>query len=430
MKLRLLLTSLFSCIFFALNSWTQPVNNDCVNAIELCPNAIGNYTNSASNVTFCPDCEDDFSFCFSPNNSIWFTFTTNVMGGDVEVAFNNLIFENNPGQDNAIQAAVIQAIVPCDAASYSLVSNCESNGAGSFILSAPSLTPSTTYYIVVSGDQTGPGITAPAACSFDLEVTGNGIQRPVASISLTTSSTNICKDEPVTANCQALNCPGSGVYKWYVDGNLIATTTDTFLITSNISDGSIITVSTDCYSLCTEIVDASSGAFDVYEFLLDAGSDIVVSGGNSVLLNGTTSATSYSWSPAFGLSDGSVLNPVANITETTTFSLTATENGCTQTDQVTVTIETLLFFPTTFSPNGDDINEKWVIEGIEKYPNCLVRIFNRWGQEVYQSTNYNESKAWDGTSNDKPLAEGVYFYTVDLNEDNTSLYKGSITVIR
>lgn len=430
MKLGYFLTSFFSYLILATNSMAQPTNNDCVSAIELCPNTIGNYTNSGANVTFCPDCEDDFSFCFSPNNSIWFTFTTNVTGGDVEIAFNNLIFENNPGQDDAIQAAVLQAIVPCDAASYSLISNCESNGTGSFILSAPALTPSTTYYIVVSGDQSGAGITIPAACSFDLEVTGIGIERPIPSISITTSSTNICKDEPVTANCQTFNCPGNGLYKWYVDGNLIATTTDTFLLTTNISDGAIITVSTDCYSLCTEVVDASSGAFNVYEFPLDAGNDTIISGDNSVQLNGSTSASSYSWSPAFGLSDANILNPIVNISETTTFSLTATENGCTQTDQVTITFDEVLFFPTTFSPNGDDINEKWIIEGIEKYPNCLVRIYNRWGQEVYQSTNYNESKAWDGTSNDKPIAEGVYFYTVDLNEENTSLYKGSITVIR
>ncbi len=414
----------------ASNSWAQPINNDCVSAIELCPNTIGNYTNSGSNVTFCPDCEDDFSFCFSPNNSIWFTFTTNAAGGDVEIAFNNLIFENNPGQDNAIQAAVLEAIVPCDAASYSLVSNCVSNGLGSFILTAPALTPSTTYYIVISGDQSGPGITIPAACTFNLEITGLGIERPVPSISLTTSSTNICKDDPVTANCETVNCPGSGIYQWYIDGNLVATTTDTFFMTSNISDGSIITIETDCYTLCTEIVSASSGAFDVFDFILDAGSDVIVSGDNSVQLNGTTSAASYLWSPAFGLSDPTILNPIVNINETTTFSLTATENGCTQTDQVTVTVDDVLFFPTTFSPNGDDINEKWIIEGIEKYPNCLVRIFNRWGQEIYQSTNYNESKAWDGSSNDKPMAEGVYFYTVDLNEDNFPLYKGSITVIR
>jgi gliding motility-associated-like protein len=430
MKIRPFLTSLCLSIILTSNSWAQPLNNECINAIVLCPNTIGNYTNSGANITFCPDCEDDFAFCFSPNNSIWFTFTTNALGGDVEIAFNNLVFENNPGQDNAIQAAVLQAVVPCDAASYSLVSNCESNGMGSFILSAPALVPSSTYYVVVSGDQSGSGITIPAVCAFDVEVTGLGIERPAPSISLTTSATSICKDDPVTANCQTNNCPGSGLYDWYVDGNLIATTTDTFFITTNISDGSIITVATDCYNLCTEIVNASSGAFDVYEFILDAGSDVIIEGDNSVQLNGTTSAATYLWSPAFGLSDATILNPFVNITETTIFSLTATENGCTQTDQVTVIVDDVLFFPTTFSPNGDDINEKWIIDGIEKYPNCLVRIFNRWGQEVYQSTNYNESKAWDGTSNDKPLAEGVYFYTVNLNEENASFYKGSITVIR
>jgi gliding motility-associated-like protein len=415
---------------FITNSWAQPVNNDCTNAIELCPGSIGNYSNSGANITFCPDCEDDFSFCFVPNNSIWFTFTTNASGGTVEIAFNNLIFDNSPGQGNAIQAAIIEAMVPCDAASYTLVSNCESNGVGSFILTAPSLIPLTTYYLVVSGDQSGPGVTIPATCTFNLEISGAGIERPVPSISLTTSSTNICSNSPVTANCQTINCPGNGLFRWFIDGNLVSTTSDTFLITSNITDGSIITVETDCYALCTDLVSASSGTFDVFEFFLDAGIDTLIMQGNSIQLNGMTSANTYFWSPSFGLSDPTVLNPYVNINETTVFSLTATENGCTQTDQVTVGVDDKLFFPTTFSPNGDGINEKWIIEGIEHYPNCLVRIFNRWGQEIFQSTSYNETKAWDGTYSDKAVAEGVYFYTVDLNEENTSIYKGSITVIR
>lgn len=430
MKILFYSTSLMLLPLLTLTSWGQPVNNDCSNAIELCPGSIGNYSNSGANITFCPDCEDDFLFCFAPNNSVWFTFTTNASGGNVDVAFDNLIFENNPGQDNAIQAAVIEASVPCDAASYTLVSNCESNGIASFVLTAPALTPLTTYYLVVSGDQSGPGISIPAACAFNLEISGAGIDRPAPILSLTTSATSICSNSPVTANCQALNCPGNGLFRWYIDGNLVSTTSDTFFITSNVTDGSIITVETDCYALCTEIASASSGAFDVYEFFLDAGSDTIVTDGNSVQLNGTTSATSYFWSPSFGLSDPTVLNPFVNINETTVFSLTAIENGCTQTDQITVSVDEALFFPTTFSPNGDGINEKWIIEGIEQYPNCLVLIFNRWGQEIFQSTSYNETKAWDGTIADRTMAEGVYFYTVDLNEENTPLFKGSITVIR
>jgi gliding motility-associated-like protein len=430
MKILFNLTYLMLLTVLPLNSWTQPVNNDCSSAIELCPGSIGNYSNSGANITFCPDCEDDFSFCFAPNNSIWFTFTTNATGGNVEIVFNNLIFENNPGQDNAIQAAIIEAIVPCDAASYNVVSNCESNGVASVVLTASSLAPLTTYYLVVSGDQSGPGISIPAACTFNLEISGAGIDRPAPSISLTTSSTNICANSPVTANCQAINCPGNGLFRWFIDGNLVSTTSDTFLITSSISDGSIITVETDCYALCPEIVSTNSGAFNVFEFFLDAGADTIVTDGNSVQLNGITGASSYFWSPSFGLSDPTVLNPIVNINETTVFSLTATENGCTQIDQITVSVDDALFFPTTFSPNGDGFNEKWIIEGIENYPNCLVRIFNRWGQEIFQSTSYNATKAWDGTVNDKPIAEGVFYYTVDLNEENTAIYKGSITVIR
>jgi gliding motility-associated-like protein len=131
------------------------------------------------------------------------------------------------------------------------------------------------------------------------------------------------------------------------------------------------------------------------------------------------------------VSNPSILNPFVTPNETTTYTLTAIENGCTLSDQVTIFIQESLLFPTTFSPNNDGANDKWEIGAIDLYPDCFVRIFNRWGQEIYQSTGYSKEKAWDGTnSNGSPLAEGVYFYVVDLRDEEKQQFKGSITLIR
>lgn len=426
MKYVILLLTLFVGVF----GYAQPTYNACNSALELCPNKVFSLTNIASNKTFCPGCEDDFTFCFTANNTIWLTFTTNATGGDVQIDFSNLVFETNPGQDNAIQATMLSASVPCNAASYSTVGNCVANGTAPFSLTALALPPNTTYFIVITGDFTGAGITSAAECSFDLTINGSGIDRAVSSMNVLSSATNICKNEIFTATAELTNCPDTNSFKWYVNGVLTAETTDEFFQTTNLTDGDIVSVETSCYILCSEIVSATSGVISVYSFLMDAGPDQEINYGETTQLNGTTSAPYFVWSPSFSISDTSSLTPYVYPNSNTTYTLTATENGCTLEDYVTITIDEKLIFPTTFSPNDDGINDTWEISGVSAYPNCFVRIYNRWGQEVFQSTSYSKAKAWNGTGNSGKLSEGVYFYIVELRDEDKREFKGSITLIR
>ena len=81
----------------------------------------------------------------------------------------------------------------------------------------------------------------------------------------------------------------------------------------------------------------------------------------------------------------------------------------------------------TFTPNGDGINDYWNITGIENYPAAIVRIFTRYGQQIFESRGY--STPFDGTYNGKPLPAGVYYFIINLNA-NCSLLSGSLTIIR
>jgi gliding motility-associated-like protein len=76
-----------------------------------------------------------------------------------------------------------------------------------------------------------------------------------------------------------------------------------------------------------------------------------------------------------------------------------------------------------FSPNGDGINEMWEVEGIEQQPQLRVRIFNVYGQQVFQAQPYTNS--WDGAG----LPEGVYYFQMQ-NEQGKSVTKGAITLVR
>lgn len=65
--------------------------------------------------------------------------------------------------------------------------------------------------------------------------------------------------------------------------------------------------------------------------------------------------------------------------------------------------------PNVITPNGDNINEYFIIKNIIQYPEATVTILNRWGNILYETENYQNN--WSGTE----LSDGVYFYSVILN---------------
>lgn len=410
--------------------FAQPIYNDCFQSLEICPNTLTSITNIGANKTFCPDCEDDFVFCFPSNNTIWLKFTTNSTGGDVQVDFSNLIFETDPGQDQELQATIFSTLAPCNGNSYVQVGNCVSNATSNFSLNALALAANMTYYIVVNGDKSGLGVNSSAECTCSVLISGTGVNRVPPTITINSSSQNICQNDQVNLFANMLNCSDSTGYRWYINGVLVATTVDSIYQTTTLSTGDVISVSTTCFTLCPQTITSVTSPYTVYTFSVDAGPDQYITSGQSAQLQGATSAPLYSWSPDFLLTNSTILNPVAIPTETTTYTLTAQENGCTLFDDVVVYIETELVIPTTFSPNNDDINDVFEIVGIEKYPNNLLYIYDRWGQEVFQKSGYSYDKAWKGEIHDRELASGVYFYVLELRDKDKQIKKGSVTVIR
>ncbi|MFK7812771.1 MAG: gliding motility-associated C-terminal domain-containing protein [Maribacter sp.] len=74
-----------------------------------------------------------------------------------------------------------------------------------------------------------------------------------------------------------------------------------------------------------------------------------------------------------------------------------------------------------FTPNGDGNNDQWVIPGIENYPNNIVRVFNRWGNEVFSVQSYQNN--WEGfyRENNEKLPAGQYMYIIELGDNSKPL---------
>ncbi len=410
-------------------SWGQQSYNSCNQALELCPNKSFSFTNIGANKTFCTDCEDDFNFCFSPENTIWIKFYSNKNGGNGTIQISNLIFETNNGQDNDLNAVLIEANQPCTANSYTQIGNCYLNETGDFNLSYTGLLPSTTYFLVLSGDKNGAGVTKAAEFSGDIFISGSGIDLPLPSMSLYTDSTHICKDQVVSFYANVTNCPDSTSYKWFINDSLVTITDTNYFQTSAIDSGDVVSVSSTCYTQCIVTITNSTNPFFIEPFTVDAGKDRTIDKGMTVQLNGQGTAASYEWQPHNLVTNPTINTPVAFPNQTTTFTLKGSLNGCDQFDYVTISIESNLIIPESFSPNGDGINDVFEIVGIEQYPNCFIRIFDRWGEEVFQKIAYSYENAWDGKLLGK-VNPGVYFYVLELRDSENQVKKGNITVLK
>lgn len=165
----------------------------------------------------------------------------------------------------------------------------------------------------------------------------------------------------------------------------------------------------------------------------DAGPDKNVYVGNSTSIGGnpTTGApgSTILWKPATYLDNPLVSNPVCTPLNTTVYTVIVTSpQGCVSTDTVIVHLQPTIDIPSGITPNGDGKNDVWILSGIELFPDCMVELYNRWGEMIFQSPGY--SAKWDGTFKGKLLPVGTYYYIIDLHDPSIPVYTGSVTIMR
>ncbi|WP_316831924.1 MBG domain-containing protein [Pedobacter aquatilis] len=144
-----------------------------------------------------------------------------------------------------------------------------------------------------------------------------------------------------------------------------------------------------------------------------------------------TGGTIYSWATAGGIVSGqntSVLT--VRPSQTTTYVVTVSNaSGCAVSRSITIAVKDdyQLVAANILTPNGDGINDTWVVKNIDMYPNNEVRIFDRNGRELYNKKGYDNS--WGGTVHGSDLAEGTYYYTISYGPGKL-VQKGFITIVR
>jgi gliding motility-associated-like protein len=265
-----------------------------------------------------------------------------------------------------------------------------------------------------------------------LMVTGNQI------FEYGTGAANVTSSETLVASCTTSNngavtvnaSGGIAPYTYSIDGGTFQSSN----IFNNVSVG----------NHTVAVKDASCGPDLVKNITIatrpsptiSAGSAITIVNGDEIRLNGSgvPTATSILWSPIASITSGSnTYTPTVKPTSTTTYTLNIIDNnGCTATSSAVVTVlPYCIKVMDAFTPNGDNINDKWLVtQGGNCTTQTKVSLFNRYGSEVYNNSNYQND--WTGTYKGKTVPDGTYYYQVEytLVGGRKMILKGDVTILR
>ncbi|MBK9761663.1 MAG: gliding motility-associated C-terminal domain-containing protein [Flavobacteriales bacterium] len=218
--------------------------------------------------------------------------------------------------------------------------------------------------------------------------------------------TTICPGDTVT-----LYATGGDVYSWSSPSSL--SDPDSAVTDATPPGNTTYTVTVANLLGCSDVASLSIDLFPLP--VVNTSQNTGIDFGRSTQLAGYGNGTMV-WSPSASLSCDSCSFPVASPERTTTYTVELTDaNGCKATADVIVFVNGSLFVPNTFTPDGDGINDSFAALATE-IDEFKLFVFNRWGEEIYASTDLRLS--WDGTYNGTESPIDTYVWRIDLKELN------------
>ncbi len=159
---------------------------------------------------------------------------------------------------------------------------------------------------------------------------------------------------------------------------------------------------------------------------INLGNDTMLCAANELLLDAGEKGTFYKWSN--GATSQTIM---AHDGDRQIWVNVSDANGCVGADTINIlqcSPQQKLEIANAFTPNGDGHNDYWQIKGYQNYPNMTIKIYDRWGNEVFRS-DHGYDKPWDGNSGGKNMPTGAYYYVIKLG-DGSKQITGSLTLIR
>jgi gliding motility-associated-like protein len=242
----------------------------------------------------------------------------------------------------------------------------------------------------------------------------------------------LCFDQASTIKLNIQN-PDDFTYLWSPADCFTGGTTGTTPTLKLTKDKVVNVIVTKKSSGCRQNMDVPVTVGELVVINVDAEPNAEIYEGQSaeLVINNFDPKLSYLWSTN-ERSESIIVSP----RDETTYTVTVTDaNGCTAVDEVTVTVrkakcdETDVFLPTAFTPNGDGTNDLFIVRS-NFLDEAELIIYNRWGQEVFNTKDKNIG--WDGTFNGTDLPPDSYAYYLRALCINAEEYRkrGNVTLIR
>ncbi|MDX1954301.1 MAG: PKD domain-containing protein [Chitinophagaceae bacterium] len=170
-------------------------------------------------------------------------------------------------------------------------------------------------------------------------------------------------------------------------------------------------------------------------------SELTTNAGQSIQIPAVYSGnmTSYAWTPPSNLDCTDCPQPFASPGANTNYNVQFLDsNGCAGTGSILIKVKcenANVFLPNTFSPNNDGRNDVFFPRGTGIGIVKVLRIFNRWGEVVFEKNNFSpnaSAEGWDGNYKGKVAGEGVYIYQLEVYCQNGELIKldGNVALIK
>ena len=236
-----------------------------------------------------------------------------------------------------------------------------------------------------------------------------------------------------------LNANGGTQYQWTPDDYLNSTTIPNPISAATRDITYTLSILSDingCASLTTDQVSIDvTPPLKVKTFPYDT---IGYSGDQFQLLAipNDSDVVNYSWSPATGLSDATIPNPIVTLGANGDIVqyqvITSTVAGCRGEGYITVRVYKGpdIYVATAFTPNDDGRNDRFLPIPVGIKSLNYFRVFSRWGQMVFQTSQLHDG--WDGRINGVKQGSGVYVWMIEAitNDNRVITKKGTVTLIR
>ncbi len=271
-----------------------------------------------------------------------------------------------------------------------------------------------------------------------IEVETVSVEQPTAPFAFATIAEDVSCFGERDGRIELTGTGGTPIYQYSLDG--INYQQSPIFIALN--QGDYVIYAQDANG-CT--YESTASINEPAELIIDAGEDITIELGDSTQLGVTVNMPgdyTYAWStfdPPGSLECEDCPTPYAQPQETSTYQVTVKNaNGCADTDDVIVYVdkERNVFVPSGFTPNGDNINDIFMVHGDDKIEEILsFRVFDRWGEVVHEASNAepnNPEYGWDGTLKDQKMNPGVFVWVAEIRfiDGYQDTYKGDVTLIR